>query len=523
MILVMLQRFFSPSLLIILFFTLGGALFVHPKTLAEETGDLFFESSSFRVSPATPVVGKSAKIYISLKNTSTQDMKGVVRAFDMTEEKKIEVEQTFTTLANGKADIFLEFSPEKSGNHEVVLRIIPWEQYSQNNTSNDKISEKFFVDIDTDGDGIGNSLDVDDDNDGTKDGEDKFPLNPNESKDFDEDNIGDNEDDDDDNDGIKDNEDAFPFDPLEKNDLDGDGIGNNEDDDDDGDGVRDDAEIQNGTDPEKKDTDDDGVSDALDDYPLDDKYQFDTDKDGTPNADDNDDDNDGIRDEIDLFPLNKDEWEDFDGDEIGDFSDPDDDNDGLLDEHEKLAGSNPFDPDTDDDGVIDGKDAMPLDPWETQDSDNDGVGNNGDTNDNNKGPVLIYTSENTQTEERSWHVTSVFNVERKEAFVLDTTASYDPEGSDIQFLWEILDKNDAVIASTDTSYFTVKFSGIGEKKLRLTLRDEADEIRVKNFIILVSFSSQDWIIISLIIILLAGGSGGYFFWRKKQREAPRSQ
>jgi len=101
--------------------------------------------------------------------------------------------------------------------------------------------------IDTDGDGLGNSLDPDDDNDGILDDEDldndndnytdedelnaqTDPFNPNDTpSDFDQDFISDVTDSDDDNDGVEDSQDAFPFDPNETLDTDGDGIGDNQD------------------------------------------------------------------------------------------------------------------------------------------------------------------------------------------------------------------------------------------------------------------------------------------------------
>lgn len=114
---------------------------------------------------------------------------------------------------------------------------------------------------DSDGDGQGDKADEDDDNDGVPDQFDDKPLDPNETMDTDGDGIGNIADTDDDNDllsdqdeeiygtdpinpdtdgdGIIDGEDAFPLDPEEKYDTDGDGIGNNLDLDDDNDGIHD--------------------------------------------------------------------------------------------------------------------------------------------------------------------------------------------------------------------------------------------------------------------------------------------
>lgn len=70
------------------------------------------------------------------------------------------------------------------------------------------------VHIDTDGDGLDNSVDPDDDNDGVPDTADAFPLDPTEWLDTDGDGIGNNADTDDDNDGVPDASDAYPLDPA---------------------------------------------------------------------------------------------------------------------------------------------------------------------------------------------------------------------------------------------------------------------------------------------------------------------
>ncbi len=75
-----------------------------------------------------------------------------------------------------------------------------------------------FSDIDTDGDGIKDSVDTDDDGDGVDDVSDAFPLDATESVDTDLDGIGNNADTDDDNDGYSDSDElANGTDPLLNN------------------------------------------------------------------------------------------------------------------------------------------------------------------------------------------------------------------------------------------------------------------------------------------------------------------
>jgi large repetitive protein len=112
------------------------------------------------------------------------------------------------------------------------------------------------------------------------------------------------------------------------------------------------------------DSDNDGIPDAIE-AGKDPSVPVDTDKDGTPDFRDLDSDNDSIPDAIEAGvdptkPL------DTDGDGIYDFRETDSDNDGISDKIE--AGADPSKPvDTDKDGLPDYRDI---------DSDNDGISDN---------------------------------------------------------------------------------------------------------------------------------------------------
>lgn len=204
-------------------------------------------------------------------------------------------------------------------------------------------------DTDTDGDGLGDRVaDSDDDADGIDDSEDEYPL------DTDNDGIENSMDPDDDGDGVPDAEDDFPLDATESLDTDGDGVGNNADADDDNDGVNDESDALPLDATESVDTDGDGVGDNADVFPNDADEWADFDSDGIGDNADPDDDNDGVLDDDDAFPRDADrsldadgdgvadqddafpndpaEWADSDSDGIGDNTDTDADNDGVGDE-----------------------------------------------------------------------------------------------------------------------------------------------------------------------------------------------
>jgi hypothetical protein len=215
---------------------------------------------------------------------------------------------------------------------------------------NDGLTDLEEITLETD------PLNPDSDGDGALDGEDDFPVNPDEQLDTDNDGFGNNADPDDDNDGFSDEDDVFPLDPSESKDSDEDGIG--------------DVADAFPNDPNRSvDSDADGVDDISDAFPRDPAASVDTDGDGKPDdwlpgkdasnstlglVLDNDDDNDGIEDVSDRYPqiaiggrldtdkdgapntcdtecleLGMDEDNDIDGDGEPNANDPDIDGDNI--------------------------------------------------------------------------------------------------------------------------------------------------------------------------------------------------
>ncbi len=451
--------------------------------------DLSVSPESLNFEPQEGLVGHPVKIYLSVENTSAEDLRGVVKFYDEKELIHIGTDQSIAVVAGSKDLTFIEFTPQISGDHPIAAKVIPWDE-SKDNLENNKVIGTIFIDDDSDGDGIGNREDNDDDGDGHPDAEDVFPFNAVEWADTDGDGTGNNADVDDDNDGIEDVKDSFPLAPEEWEDLDQDGIGNNADTDDDGDSLSDDAEVTLGTDPNKFDTDGDGVGDGEDDYPIDGSKTYDIDKDGVPDEDDSDDDGDGKIDTVDAFPRDGNEWEDFDKDGIGDNADPDDDNDGLPDEREILKGTDPKDQDSDDDGFSDGEDEIPLDSLEHKDSDRDGLGDNADPNDFNQGPVLIVSA-------------SSDSIEKGETVNFDAGSSYDPDGGPLFYEWKFPDGSIRNKAAVD---FT--FNASGKKYVELTVSDSSGEPRTERLVILISRAKwEKWLWIFIVGVFFAAFVG----------------
>lgn len=201
-------------------------LFTAPA-FAEDGGDLALEKGSIRAKDAV-IVGKTVRIYATVKNNSPVDLLGTVKFFDETKGAFIGDDQPVSAVANGTDEVFVDWEADSVGEKTITARVIPWVDVGDD-PKNNKITATIYVDEDSDGDGKPNRQDPDDDNDATNDDQDAFPLDAAETKDSDNDGVGNNADEDDDNDSAPDLMDAFPEDSKETQDQDGDGVGDNAD------------------------------------------------------------------------------------------------------------------------------------------------------------------------------------------------------------------------------------------------------------------------------------------------------
>ncbi len=189
--------------------------------------DLSLEEGSIRTENYV-IVGNTVRVYATVKNNSDQDLFGTVKFYDESSGSFIGEDQPVSIISSGTDDVFVDWKAGAVGDYPISARVIPWEEEGDN-PDNNKVTTSIYVDLDSDSDGIPNRHDADDDNDGVSDGDDAFPLNPNESQDTDSDGVGNNVDEDDDGDGVSDIQDIFPNDASETVDSDGDGVGDNAD------------------------------------------------------------------------------------------------------------------------------------------------------------------------------------------------------------------------------------------------------------------------------------------------------
>ncbi|MBA7686606.1 hypothetical protein ES703_95056 [subsurface metagenome] len=208
--------------------------------------DLSITATDITFSKEQALVGDRVRIFARVFNMGDIDVYGFVVFFN--NDQQIGESQPISVKVNTYDDVFVDWLAEE-GSFDVKAKIIatqPQDEVSANDTA---VRENYLVDLDTDGDGLGNSQDSDDDNDGLTD-EEEIVLGTDPLKE------------DTDGDKVKDNIDAFPLDSTEWRDTDNDGLGDNADQDDDNDGLTDEEELfVYGTNPLNADSDNDGVSD----------------------------------------------------------------------------------------------------------------------------------------------------------------------------------------------------------------------------------------------------------------------
>jgi len=417
--------------------------------------DLSISGDELTMQPGSGVVhGKTVRIYTTVRNKGDVDLIGTVKFF--VDGAQIATDQPVSVKSGSVPDDVFVSWVAQAGNHKIAVQLFPADPEGDD-TSNNYAEKNFFVDADTDGDGVGDSVDIDDDNDGLND-EDENSIGTNPKKP------------DTDNDGIGDKSDVFPLDPNEAMDSDGDGIGDNADPDDDNDGLPDTAEAEIGTDPLNPDTDGDGVE--------------------------------LCNDLMDKFPLEKSECFDRDGDGCGDNSDEDPNDSSVCADCDSDGVANSADLDDDNDGHLDTEDAFPCDSAEWQDSDNDGLGDNADPNDQNQGPVVVFDGDRI--------------VIVNEEVVFDASQSSDADGKIVSFVWDFGD--DSGIA--ETAKTTHIYTKVGEYVLKLKVTDNAGENRIKEAVIVVENSPLLeqmllWLMIFLLLVFL------FIFWKTVQHKKSR--
>jgi len=230
---------------LILYLAMLGSLFFIGAGDLKAKADLSLDVSDITFSKTSPVSGEKVRVFARVFNLGDQDICGYV--FFSVNGKKVGEPQPVSVKVGTYDDVFIDWIFEK-GDYDIGAGIVGTSPADENSNNNIVAQEDYFVDTDSDGDGVGDVSDDDKDNDGLSDQEELAlgtdPLNL-----------------DTDNDQINDKEDAFPLDETEWQDIDRDGQGDNIDTDADNDGLSDERELAEGTNYLSGDTDRDFIPD----------------------------------------------------------------------------------------------------------------------------------------------------------------------------------------------------------------------------------------------------------------------
>ncbi|MEK7188889.1 MAG: PKD domain-containing protein [Patescibacteria group bacterium] len=200
--------------------------------LAVRAADLALPKENIYFSNAKPLSGEIVRIYATVKNASQQDVRASVKF--AVNGNQVGGLQPITVLSQKESTVFVDWGPLE-GYYDIEVSVVNPDIGDENQDNNAALVSDFVVDLDTDKDGIFDTIDMDDDNDtvedglervkgsnpliadtdkdGAPDGVDAFPADPNEKYDNDNDGIGNNADPDNDNDGVLNGDDPAPFDP----------------------------------------------------------------------------------------------------------------------------------------------------------------------------------------------------------------------------------------------------------------------------------------------------------------------
>lgn len=188
----------TTTLLLALFFLVFSTHLAYAQSAAIRNigfipGNIWYSEDPF-------FAGNKIRVYTVVFNSSPNDLLGIIEFYD---NSTLLGKKDFSLAGGGKTrNVWIDWMA-KEGDHKIsakitnaTLSIAGGKEESITLANNQTGENQTFVDIDTDGDGIGNQKDTDDDNDGLTDAEEKEAGTDPLKSDTDGDGIPDGEDED---------------------------------------------------------------------------------------------------------------------------------------------------------------------------------------------------------------------------------------------------------------------------------------------------------------------------------------
>lgn len=140
--------------------------------MAQTAADAFVPSGGFHASKLAPVEKKIVRLYLKAELKTENDVQGVVNFY--VDGKQIGGSQPISIVAKRFDEVFIDWQAPYGGYFDLMAVVTLTDANEVNPADNSAYIKDFFVDYDTDGDGVGNTEDIDDDNDGLSDKEEEI-------------------------------------------------------------------------------------------------------------------------------------------------------------------------------------------------------------------------------------------------------------------------------------------------------------------------------------------------------------
>lgn len=152
-------------LLFVLVITVLSTFLISARNVLAKA-NLSINATDITFSKENPLEGDKVRVFARVFNSNDVDISGFV--LFLNNGKEMADPQPISVKVNTYDDVFIDWSAVP-GTYNIQAKIVSTVPQDENSADDFAGKENYFVDIDTDKDGVGNAKDLDDDNDGISD------------------------------------------------------------------------------------------------------------------------------------------------------------------------------------------------------------------------------------------------------------------------------------------------------------------------------------------------------------------